>query len=197
MKLIIRTLLNLILALLAVGITLLVVFFMMPSWQQAAVERLLEEDRSGAWQVDGVRFSPTTATVDKLFYLGNGIGVELGPAELRLDLLGSLLGSTVKVSGATIEQALIDLSSVNLEGYSEADWAALPQRAATDPEFWETRVQVVLGRLRSQGVYVELENVQWSGGALFPNDIFVQFQWQLVRASNRDALEVEIAPPLL
>lgn len=193
MRTLLKIFFNLLLAAVAVLLTLTVLFFFMPGWQQAAVDRALAEDPNGTWQVKGVHLQPTRMTADKVFYLGNGFGVELGPVELIPDPMDSIFSGVLQLRSGKIESLFIDLSQMDLSHLTAGEEGeGLFERAAQDPEFIESRVKLALARLRAQGIRVQIYNLLVEGSILFPDASYVPIIWHILNADNIDGLNVEV-----
>ena len=74
MKRLFKFMINLILALVAVGMTLLVIFFITPSWQKTVVEAALARDTVRQWQIGTVDIKPNTIAIENLYVLDGKVG---------------------------------------------------------------------------------------------------------------------------
>jgi len=74
MKRIIKLFLNLVLASIAVGLTLLVIFLITPSWQKLFVEKALSRDTARRWQVGSVSIQPAGVELEDVYVLDGPVG---------------------------------------------------------------------------------------------------------------------------
>ncbi len=185
---------NVILALLAVGITFLVIFFLRPGWQQAALERLMEADPQRQWQVESVDLSPGQVLLEGLFVLDGPVGLEVEKLQLEGPFWSIPLRRQLSVKTGDLTGIFLDLSEVKVGDLTSRDWQEFVQRVAEDEDFWEERVDLVLSKASAVGLDIRLENVEVSGEALLPGGLMVPVRWRIVEADSGENGVTKLEP---
>lgn len=191
----IKLLVNLVLAGIAVGITFGVLFLMNGGWQKKAVEALMERDAGRDWQVESVSMGLNHVELGGLFMLDRQVGVEVGRLSVEGPLWRAPLDQVVKIRQGEVRGLFVDLSKWEAGEAGAEEWASLLERARTDPEVWEERLGRLLEESAGRGWEVRLENVWLEGEILLPGGALVPMNWKVVRADSGDpgAVEVEFA----
>ena len=144
MKRLLKFLVNVVLALVAVGLTLTVIFFITPSWQKRAVEEALARDTVRSWQLDSVNIKPQTAEVENLFVLDGDVGAGVRFAQIDGPLWKFALFGELDVRSGSIIGLSLDVSKVKIGDLSSRTYQDFLQRVSGDAEFWKERVGLVL-----------------------------------------------------
>lgn len=194
MRRILKFLFNLVLAFLAVGITLVVIFFFNAGWQQSMVERLMAADPQRQWQVESVRLGPTEVSLGGLFVLDSAVGAEVDTVLLKGPFWSSPLRQEVKVSSGLLSGLFLDLSEVKIGDLTSRDWQEFVQRVAKDEAFWEERVDLVLSKLAVGGWDIRLEDVEIRGETLLPGGMMVPLEWRIIEAGSAEDAAVDLEP---
>lgn len=194
MKRLLKFLLNLILALVAVCLTFLVVFFLTPSWQKRAVEEVFSWDSTRSWQLDAVQIKPHTVEVENLYLLDGDVGAEVKFAQLdgplwKLPILGELDVQSGSVIGLSL-----DVSNVKIGDLRSRTYQDFLQRVSADAEFWKERVALVMSKLSAHGLRVQLHNVQINGHVIMPGQTVIPVRWVIVQADSQDLQSIELVP---
>lgn len=188
----IKLLVNLVLAGIAVAITFGVLFLMNGGWQKKAVEALMERDAGRDWQVESVSVGLNHVEMGGLFVLDRRVGVEVGSLEVEGPFWRAPLEQVVQIRRGEIRGVFVDLSEWDAgEGQAE-DWANFLERARTDPQVWEERLGGLLAGSAGRGWEVQLENVLVQGEVLLPGGALVPMHWKVVRADSGEPGAVEM-----
>lgn len=184
MKKLFKFLLNLVMALIAVGLTLLILFFMNPAWQKSATEKLLEQDTARQWQVGSVHIRPMQVEVEEAFVLDGSVGAEVKYARIngplwKLPLLGLLQIDSGEFSGM-----VLDLGDIKVGDPTAEDYQNLLQRVSGDPEFWQERVGLMLSKLSASGLRVQIRNLQLGGMVRMPGGKVIPVRWFIISADS-------------
>lgn len=184
MKRLIKLLINLVLALIAVAMTLLIVFFLTPSWQKRLLEDALAQDTARQWQVGKVRIQPFGAEVEDLFVLDGSIGAGVNFLQASGPLWKLVVFGELDIVSGSIIGLEMDLSKIRVGDLTSEDYQAFLDRVSNDPEFWEERIGLVLSKAAVQGFRIRLTNVPVSGKLLMPGNKLVPVRWTIVQADS-------------
>lgn len=196
MKSLIRFVFSLIAALVAVVVTFVVLFFTMPSWQEGILRTVMKEDPEQRWTVERILLRPSAIELDRFFYLGHGVGVELGTLRLQTPWWRALLSGHLDVKSGLIDGFMVDLSQMSPERLQAGDISEWLTDGTFDDTFWQTRLQMLLSRVEGRGQSFRLEDVTLRGQVLLPRDYVIPVQLYIEVADSRDreALEVAVLP---
>ena len=175
---------NLVLALVAVALTLVIIFFLTPSWQKGAVERILEGDAARQWQVGALRLQPLGVEAEGLFVLDGAVGAEVRFLEMDGPLWKVPFTGKLEIESGTIAGIDMDLTQVRVGDLTSEDYQGFLQRVAGDPAFWEERVGLVLSKLSAAGLEVHLQDVKVTGMLRMPGDAVVPVNWVILEADS-------------
>ncbi|HSH09670.1 MAG TPA: hypothetical protein VK995_04745 [Oceanipulchritudo sp.] len=184
MKRLIKLLLNLVLALMAVAVTLLIVFFMTPSWQKRLVEDALAQDRERQWQVGTVRIQPFGLEVESLYVLDGSIGAGIDFLQASTPLWKLLLFGELEIESGSIIGLEMDLSKIKVGDLTSEDYQAFLDRVSNDPDFWEERIGLLLSKAAVQGFRISIRDMPISGKLLMPGNKLVPVRWTIVQADS-------------
>lgn len=191
---ILKLILNLVLAVIAVALTLVILFFMNPSWQQSLVERVLEEDTARRWQVGEIEAMPLGIEARDVFVLDGEVGAEAQYVQLRGPLWKLPVLGVLEVHSGEISGLSIDLSGLRIGDPTSSDYQKLLKRVSSDAGFWEERFGLVLGKLAATGVQVRISDLEVGGRVLMPGDQLVPVRWTIVSADSSAPRLIEIVP---
>lgn len=192
MRRLLKFFLNLVLALTAVAVTLLVVFFLNPEWQKAAVERALEEDTARRWQVESVKILPFSFEAAGLFVLEDPLGAEIRFAQVSGPFWKTPFTGVIEVEEGSISGLAIDLTGLEVGDLTSSDWRSFLDRIRSDKAFWEDRVGLVMSKFPSTGLDLRVRNLRVDGVVLLPGNEQVPVEWLIVEADSRDSSQVRL-----
>lgn len=184
MKKLFKFLLNLAMALIAVGLTLLILFFINPSWQKSAVEKVLEEDTARQWQVGSVHVRPMQVEVEEAFVLDGPVGAEVKYARISGPLWKLPFTGALEVDSGEISGLVLDLGKIKVGDPTAEDYQDLLKRVSGDPEFWEERVGLILSKLSASGLRLHVRNLQIGGMVLMPGGKVIPVRWFIIEADS-------------
>jgi hypothetical protein len=194
MKRVIKLFLNLVLASVAVGLTLLVVFFITPSWQKLFVEEALSQDTARRWQVGSVSISPTGVELEDVYVLDGPVGAEIKYIQWEGPLWKILLSQSLEIESGSITGLDMDVSKIRVGDLTSDDYQAFLKRVSGDVDFWKERIGLVLSKISAMGMDVRIENLQISGSVLMPGEKTVPVRWTVVTADSRSPRLIKIEP---
>lgn len=194
MKKLFKFLLNLAMALVAVGLTLVILFFINPAWQKSVVDRILEEDTSRQWQVGAVHVRPTEVELEQVFVLDGSIGAEVKYARISGPLWKLPLAGVLEVDSGEISGLVLDLGNVKVGDPTAEDYQNLLKRVSGDPEFWQERVGLVLSKFAASGLRVNVRNLQVGGLVLMPGGKVIPVRWFIVEADSAAPRLIKVTP---
>ncbi|MEX0332727.1 MAG: hypothetical protein AB3N64_15030 [Puniceicoccaceae bacterium] len=184
MKKLFKFLLNLAMAIVAVGLTLIILFFVTPSWQKSAVEKVLEEDSTRQWQVGSVHVRPMVVEVEEAFVLDESVGVEVKYARISGPLWKLPFTGRLEVDSGEISGLVLDLGKIKVGDPTAEDYQDLLKRVSGDPEFWEERVGLVLSKFSASGLRLHVRNLQIGGMVLMPGGKVIPVRWFIIEADS-------------
>jgi hypothetical protein len=184
------------LAVLAAIVTLVVVFFLNADWQREALTGLLEEDRERRWQFGTVEIEPQRLELTDLFILQGVAGAEVGRLELEGPFWQVPFSNVLRVERGSLEDVLLDLSSLPVGDPRGADWQDLVRRLPHDADLWEEQVSLLLRKLAASGWQIDFKDTEVSGQILLPGGALIPLQWTLLKAQTGEPPEVEMVPRL-
>lgn len=189
---VIKLLVNLVLAGIAVVLTFGILFLLNSGWQKTAVESLLAQDTGRDWQLESFSVGPGSVEVGGLFMLDDQVGVELGTLQLEGPFWRAPLSRLVQVRSGQIGGLFVDLSKLRVGDVTSEDWQDFLRRAEGDPQLWEERLGLVLSKLAESGWDVRLEGVTVAGDVLLPGGALIPVNWEVVEADSRDVGAVDL-----
>lgn len=194
MKLV-RMLLTLFGAMVAVLVTLLILFLYTPSWQRGLLESVLQSDRARAWQLGQIHLSPWRAEVSDLFILGDQFGAEVKQVRVEGALWAELWRRSLNIETGEIQGLYLDLTKMNV-GRSSDDWMAFVDRLEKDPELWRDRLVLLMSRIEARGWHLRMEDIKINGGVLLPGERYVPIQIRILEADSTSPREavLQLAP---
>lgn len=194
MKRVIKLFLNLVLASIAVGLTLLVVFLITPSWQKLFVEETLSRDTVRRWQVGSVNIHPTGVELENVYVLDGPVGAEIKYIQWEGPLWKMLLSQSLEIRSGSITGLDMDVSQIRVGDLTSDDYQAFLKRVSGDVDFWKERIGLVLSKLSAMGMDVRIENLRISGSVLMPGDKVVPVRWTVISADSRSPRLIRIEP---
>ncbi|MGA1204247.1 MAG: hypothetical protein ACO3ZW_00330 [Opitutales bacterium] len=194
MKRIIKLILNLVLALIAVGLTLVILFFTTPSWQKSVAEQVLARDFARKWQLESVNLQPLGLELEKVYVLDGPIGAEVKFIQMSGPLWKLPFTGVLEVESGSVMGLDIDVSQVGVGDLTSLDYQAFLFRVAGDTDFWQERVALVLSKLSAQGVDVSLRDTKISGTILMPGNKRIPVHWLIVEADSRAPRLIRVQP---
>jgi hypothetical protein len=194
MKRVIKLFLNLVLASIAVGLTLLVVFLITPSWQKLFVEETLSRDSARRWQVGSVSIHPTGVELEDVYVLDGPVGAEIKYIQWEGPLWKILFSQELEIESGSITGLDMDVSKIRVGDLTSDDYQAFLKRVSGDVDFWKERIGLVLSKLSAMGMDVRIENLQISGSVLMPGEKVVPVRWMIINADSRSPRLIRIEP---
>ncbi len=194
MKRLLKFLLNLLLALVAVALTFILIFFLTPAWQKRAVEEALARDTERTWQFDSVDIKPMRLQLEEVYMLDGDAGIGVQYVQLdgplwKLPLLGEFEVESGSLIGLSIDVSKVDVGNTASRAYQD-----MLKRVSGDLDFWKERVALVLGKVSAAGVRVQLKNVQVEGHVIMPDNIVIPVRWVILEADSLAPRSIELAP---
>lgn len=188
---VIRIILTLIGALIAVAITLVALLIFNPSWQRALVEQVLASDLAREWQLGQIHLSPGRIELTDVYVLGNEFGVEMKRLNVEGALWAGLWKRSIEIRSASVDGLYLDLTNISISRASE-DWESFVKRLQEDPGLWKDRLSVFLSQVDARGWHIGIEQMEVSGGVLLPGGRFVPVELVLSNADSSDSGTVEL-----
>jgi hypothetical protein len=184
MNRLIKVLINVVLAILAVTLTLGVLFFMNPSWQKSLLENFLAKDPVRQWQVGSVHILPTKVEVLELFVLEGTAGAGIRILEMNGPFWKMPLTGVAEVESGRVSGLQADLSRMSVGDLTSEDYQSFLSRVSGDEEFWKERLSLVLSKLSSAGLRLKLRDVEVSGELIMPGDHVIPVNWLILEADS-------------
>ncbi len=194
MKRLFKFLINLILALVAVGLTLIVLFFVTPSWQKSIVEEALSHDTSRKWQVGEVNIQPATVVVENVYVLDGQVGAGMKYIQFDAPLWKLALTGELDIQSGSVIGLDLDVSKVKVGDLTSEDYQGFLRRVSSDLDFWKERVALVLSKFAASGVRIHLRNVQINGRVLMPGEQSIPVRWIIVEADSQMPRLIKLIP---
>lgn len=188
---VIRIILTLIGALIAVAITLVALLIFNPSWQRALVEQVLASDLAREWQLGQIHISPGRVELTDVYVLGNEFGVEMKRLNVEGALWAGLWKRSIEIRSASVDGLYLDLTNISISRASE-DWESFVKRLQEDPGLWKDRLSVFLSQVDARGWHIGIEQMEVTGGVLLPGGRFVPIELVLSNADSSDSGTVEL-----
>lgn len=194
MKRLFKLFFNLILAGIAVALTLGILLFLNPSWQKAAVEEVLARDTARKWQVEKVAIHPAQIELEEVFMLEGEVGAEAKLIQVNGPLWKAPFTGLVEVESGLVDGLEVDLSQVRVADASAKDYQLFIRNLSGNEEFWKGRIALVLGKFSATGFDLHIRNTQLSGRVLMPGNKIVRVNWIIVDAHSDAPRMIQIKP---
>jgi hypothetical protein len=194
MKRLFKFLINLILALVAVGLTLIVLFFVTPSWQKSVVEEALSRDTARKWQVGKVNIQPAVVEVENVYVLDGQVGAGMKYIRFDAPLWKLALTGELDIESGSVIGLDLDVSKVKVGDLTSEDYQGFLKRVSSDLDFWKERVALVLSKFAASGVRIHLRNVQINGRVLMPGEKSIPLKWIIVDADSQMPRLIKLEP---
>lgn len=188
---VIRIILTLIGALIAVATTLVALLIFNPSWQRALVEQVLASDLAREWQLGQIHISPGRVELTDVYVLGNEFGMEMKRLKVEGALWAGLWKRSIVIRSASVDGLYLDLTNISISQASD-DWESFVKRLQEDPELWKDRLGVFLSQVDARGWHIGIEQMEVTGGVLLPGGRFVPVELELSNADSSDSGTVEL-----
>jgi len=190
---VIRFSVKFLMAVLAVGLTFAIIFFLTPSWQQSVVEKVLESDTGRQWQVEAVELTPVGIEAAGVFVLQEGAGVEVSQASLSGPVWQIPFTRVVRIESGELRGLVLDLTHVRVGNTATRDWETFLKRISSDTDFWEERIGLLLHKARESGWGLEAQNLAVTGTVLMPGNELIPLEIMILHADSAepDAVRVE------
>lgn len=194
MKRFIKYSLNILLAVIAAFLTLVIVFFLTPPWQKWFLESVLEQDPGRQWQVGAVRIQPFSVDLSEVFVMDGNIGagarhVHASGPFWKLPILGRL-----EVDNGTISGLDMDLSQLRVGDQTSEDYQAFLARLSSDSDLWEERIGLLVSKAAAQGIEVSLRDLVINGTLFMPGERIIPVNWKVVQADSDSLDQIEVEP---
>jgi hypothetical protein len=180
-----RFLAKLFIALLAVLLTFVILFFLIPSWQKAVVEEVLAQDPARQWQVGTIGLGPVRVQATEIYVLEGPVGVEVGSLEADGPFWMSPISGVIEVESGHIKGFSVDASQLRVGDLTSEDWQTFLKRISTDAGFWEERTGLVLQKLAASGWDVSMTDVILEGTVLMPGNTVIPITMKIIEADSR------------
>lgn len=191
---------RLILALLAVGLTFVIIFLMVPSWQKATVEKILARDTARKWQVESIQLGPTGVEATGVMMLDGPVGAEVNIARLEGPFWKIPFNGRIEISSGEVAGFFVDVSQIRVGDLTSEDWQSFLETVSSDADFWEERVGLILQKLSASGYNLYLRNLSIRGDVLMPGQRLIPISIYIIEADSEKASKVNIRtleePPL-
>lgn len=187
-----RFLIKLLPAVVAVGLTFVIIFFLTPSWQQSVITGLLAEDTQRQWQVNGIELSPFGIEAAGVFVLQEGAGAEIRQLSLAGPIWQVLFTRSLRIDSGEIRGLVLDVTEVQVGDTSTSDWQSFLDRVSSDTEFWEERIGLLLRKAGGSGWDVNAENLAISGMVLLPGNELVPLELMVLQADSTSPESVHV-----
>ncbi len=194
MKRLLKFLINLILALVAVGLTLIVLFFVTPSWQKSAVEQALTRDTARKWQIGSINIQPAAVEVENIYVLDGQVGAEMKYIQFDAPLWKLALTGELDIESGSVIGLDLDVSKVKVGDLTSEDYQGFLRRVSSDLDFWKERVALILSKFAASGVKIHLRNVEINGRVLMPGEKSIPVRWVIVDADSQMPRLIKLAP---
>ncbi len=194
MKRSLKLILNLLLALVAVALTLLILFFITPSWQKSALEGVLARDTARQWQVGSVNLQPGSLEMEQVFVLDGSVGAEVKFLELDGPFWMAPFTQTVQIDSGSVVGLDLDVSQVPVGDPTSVDYQAFLHRVSTDEAFWKERIGLVLSKLSATGLHIRVRDLDISGQVRMPGKEVVPVRWTIIQADSSAPRLTRIRP---
>ncbi len=199
MKTLLRWLLATVLALSALGVSLLsiilILFFFNRPWQAEVLDAFLERSTGWQWDIEEVRLGWNRVEASQVFVLQGGDGFEMRQVDLNLRTRSLLRRNPVELHSGTLEGLMVDLSQMPAAtlGMTPRELAALPED--TDASLAVQRmIQLSLERLQMSGIHLEAQSLRMAGIILLPAHRVIDFEAMVEYADSiaPEALAVSV-----
>lgn len=190
-----RLLFTFTLAVLATALTLGILFFLIPAWQESALRSLLAKDPDNRWQVDSFRLQPGGVQAGGVFLLRSSLAASVDRADLRGPLWKTPLSRNLSITSGEVEGLTVDLTKLPMHELALGGWFNLFRSAEEQARFYESKIAEVLIYLHHTPVAVKLKNVRLRGQILLPGGVSRELDWQIRRLDTRPGGGVELAIP--
>ncbi|MEX0322589.1 MAG: hypothetical protein AB3N63_10550 [Puniceicoccaceae bacterium] len=194
MKRLIKFIFNLILAVVAVALTLGILLFLNPSWQKAAVEEVLARDTERKWQVENVALGLEQVELEEVFMLEGEVGAEAKLVQVNGPLWKAPFSGLVEIESGIVSGLEVDLSQVNIGPRATEDYQTLLKNLSKNEEFWKGRIELVLGKFAATGFALHVRNTLITGRVLMPGNKIVDVNWVIVDAHSDAPRMIKIEP---
>ena len=180
----IKILFNLGLALVAVFLTLVVIFLLTPAWQKAVTEDLLARDSARRWQLDSIHIRPAWVEAQGIYVLEGPIGAEVRLIEMTGPLWKLPFTGTLDVESGRLSGLEADLSQLRVGDLTSEDYQTFLGRVSGDPDFWKERIGLVMSKISAAGLELKLRDVEITGRVTMPGGHVVPVRWRIVEADS-------------
>ena len=176
---------KLFIAILAVALTFVILFFLVPSWQKAAVEEALSHDQARRWQIGTVGLGPLRVEASDIFVLEGPVGIEVESLHVEGPFWLSPVSGVIEIESGRIRGFNLDASRLRVGDLTSEDWQTFLKRISTDASFWEERTGLVLQKLAATGWDVAMTEVLLEGSVLMPGNTVVPVTMKIIQADSR------------
>jgi hypothetical protein len=194
MNRLIKLILNLFLAALAVALTLVVVFLLTPVWQKAVLEETLGKDPARRWQVGEVLIRPAHVEVEGLYILEGNMGAEIRVVEMSGPFWKAPFTRLLEIESGRVTGIEADLSAVRVGDLTSEDYQSFLGRVTDDRDFWKERIGLVLSKFAASGLDVQLRDVELSGRIVMPGGHVIPVRWRILEADSAAPRMIRIEP---
>lgn len=189
---ILKLLLALFLATIAVVVTLVVIFLFNDEWQRAVFDRALENQEGRKIQVESIRVRPSQIRIEGLFALDRGVGVEARRVDLKGPLWRLPVFGELQIEQGILENVFLDLSQLDPGSLDLSAWQRTARNATQNPAQWEDQLTRWMSQSAGQGIDILIEDTVITGMALLPGDLQIPVSLHILQLSNSNEPVAEI-----
>ena len=194
MKRLIKIFLNLLLAVIAAGLTLIIVFFMAPAWQKHLLVKTLARDAERQWQVGEVRIQPFSIDLAEVYVIQGDVGAGARHVHASGPFWKLVIFGELEVESGSILGLDMDLSQIQVGDQTSEDYQAFLARLTDDTQLWEERIGLLISKAAAQGVAVDIRDTTINGTLVMPGERIIPVNWRLVEASSDAPENIQVEP---
>ncbi len=194
MKRLIKICLNLLLATIVAGLTLIIVFFMAPAWQKHLLEKALARDTGRQWQVGEVRIQPFSIDLAEVYVIDGKVGAGAQSIHASGPFWKLVLFGELEVESGSILGLDMDLSTIQVGDQTSEDYQDFLGRLNTDTQLWEERIGLLVNKAAAQGFAVDIRDTTINGTLLMPGERIIPVNWRIIEADSENPENIRVEP---
>lgn len=181
-RLLFRLFFNLLLAVIAAALTVLVIVYWIPDIQKALLEHYLEQDPRRSYQIEHFQVQHNGIDLNGVFVLDGSNGLQLDKMRLDGNVARSAFRNHIKVTGGQIDGLFIDLSHIR-QGEMIDVHNYLLSSSQDNREIWfGTQLQRALAVLPQNNWPYDIRDLNVEGSLLM-EELYLQFSLQIEQAT--------------
>ena len=190
----IKILLNLLLASIVAGLTLIIVFFMAPAWQKHLLEKAMARDTGRQWQVGKVSIQPFSIDLGDVYVIDGSVGAGARHIHASGPFWKMVLFGELEVENGSVLGLDMDLSKIQVGDQTSEDYQAFLGRLTTDTQLWEERIGLLISKASAEGFSVDIKDTTINGTLLMPGERIVPVNWRVVEADSDNLENIRVEP---